>query len=48
MPRLNVFGRKPGYIPTIACINAATVDLGVDFDSLISALQEYVVRQQSS
>jgi len=29
-------------IPTIACINKATVDLGVDFDSLISALQRYV------
>ena len=41
MRRLNVFGPKPGYIPTIACINAATVDLG-DFDLLISALQKYV------
>lgn len=31
-----------GVIPTIACINKATVDLGADFDSLISALQRYV------
>src|SRR5947207_12386079 len=31
-----------GVIPTIACFNRATVALGVDFDSLIAALQEYV------
>ena len=31
-----------GQIPTIACINKATVDLGVDFDKLIAALQRYV------
>src|SRR5438874_225883 len=31
-------------IPTIACINKATVDLGVDFDRLIAALQIFVNR----
>jgi hypothetical protein len=31
-----------GQIPTIACINSATVDLGVDFDALIAALQKFV------
>lgn len=30
--------------PTIACINKATVDLGVDFDRLIAALQTFVDR----
>jgi hypothetical protein len=30
------------HIPTIACFNEATVDLGVDFDALIAALQEFV------
>jgi len=39
MRRLNA---KPVYVPTIACINAATVDLGVDFGLLVSALQKYV------
>jgi hypothetical protein len=33
---------KGGIIPTIACINKATVPLGVDFDSLIRALQRFV------
>jgi hypothetical protein len=33
---------KPGHVPTIACINRATSDLGVDFSSLVSALQQYV------
>jgi hypothetical protein len=33
---------KFGPVPTIACINKATVDLGVDFDALIAALQKYV------
>ena len=41
MQRVNIGGSK-GTIPTIACINRATVDLGVDFASLISALQKYV------
>jgi hypothetical protein len=31
-----------GQMPTIACVNAATVDLGVDFDKLVAALQEFV------
>jgi hypothetical protein len=31
-----------GTLPTIACFNNATVALGVDFDSLIAAMQEYV------
>jgi hypothetical protein len=31
-----------GQIPTIACINQATIDLGVDFDLLIAALQKFV------
>jgi len=30
-----------GQIPTIACINQATVPLGVDFDKLIVALQKF-------
>jgi hypothetical protein len=42
MQGLNVGDRKRAGIPTIACINKATVDLGVDFGSLISALQTYV------
>jgi hypothetical protein len=31
-----------GQIPKIACINSATVSLGVDFDKLIAALQKFV------
>jgi hypothetical protein len=31
-----------GAAPTIACINKATVDLGVDFDKLIPALQRFL------
>jgi len=31
-----------GVIPTIACFNKATVPMGVDFDALIAAMQEYV------
>src|ERR1700675_2136888 len=31
-----------GAVPTIACINSATVDLGVDFDKLIAALQKFL------
>ena len=38
--------KSSGYLrchtPTIACINKATVPLGVDFDALIKALQKYV------
>jgi hypothetical protein len=42
MQRVNIGGVRPGSLPTIACINKATLDLGVDFASLISALQKYV------
>ncbi len=31
-----------GAVPTIACFNNATVALGVDFDSLIAAMQQYI------
>ena len=31
-----------GQLPTVACINNATTSLGVDFQGLIGALQEYV------
>lgn len=31
-----------GQIPTIACINKATVSLGVDFNKLVPALQKFV------
>jgi hypothetical protein len=31
-----------GAVPTIACINKATVELGVDFDKLIPALQTFL------
>src|SRR5690242_14754322 len=38
-----VFGAfNQGAVPTIACFNNSTVNLGVDFDSLIAALQAYV------
>jgi hypothetical protein len=38
---------KPGLtavhpFPTIVCVNEATVDLGVDFDRLIAALQKFL------
>ena len=32
----------PKHVPTIACFNRATVDLGVGFDALIAALQRFV------
>ncbi|MBI3898706.1 MAG: hypothetical protein HY308_10480 [Gammaproteobacteria bacterium] len=31
-----------GQVPTIACINKATVDLGVNFNKLIPALQKFL------
>jgi hypothetical protein len=31
-----------GQVPKIACVNKATVDLGVDFDRLIPALQKFL------
>lgn len=38
-----VFGAfNQGNIPTIACFNQATVDMGVDLDKLIAAMQMYV------
>jgi hypothetical protein len=38
-----IFGAfNQGVIPTIACFNQATVPLGVDFDGLIAAMQEYI------
>jgi|ERR1700733_529228 len=38
-----IFGAfNQGVIPTIACFNNATVALGVDLDSLIAAMQEYI------
>jgi hypothetical protein len=30
------------HVPTIACFNKASVGLGVDFDALIAAMQEFV------
>lgn len=42
MRRMSLGGSKRGSIPRIACINKATTALGVDFPSLVSALQEYV------
>lgn len=33
-----------GDVPTIACFNRATVSLGVDFDKLVAAMQDYVDR----
>jgi len=41
-PTLAAFDK--GEVPTIACFNQTTVDLGVDFDKLIAALQAYVDR----
>jgi hypothetical protein len=39
MPKRKAAG---GHVPTIACINIASVELGVDFDKLIRALQKFV------
>jgi hypothetical protein len=45
MTRGGVFGAfGGGEEPTIACINQATVGLGVDFAKLVNVLQEYVDR----
>ena len=35
---------NPGAVPTIACFNRAKTPLGVSFDLLLKALQEYVTR----
>ena len=38
-----VFGAfNQGEVPQVACFNNATIDLGVDFDGLIAAMQVYV------
>jgi hypothetical protein len=43
MSKKPIFGAfNQGTKPTIACFNQATVDLQVDFDKLISAMQKYV------
>lgn len=44
MPKRNVImaAFDHGQLPTIACINKSTVNLGVDFDALIAALQKFV------
>jgi hypothetical protein len=42
MQRVNIGGPKRKSIQAIACINKTTVGLGIDFASLISALQKYV------
>ena len=40
LPILAAFNQ--GAVPTIACINKATVDMGVDFDALVPALQKFL------
>jgi hypothetical protein len=48
MKRKPVFGAfNQGQLPTIACFNKATVDLGVDFDELLVALQVYVTEHMA-
>jgi hypothetical protein len=42
MPRSKIAASEQASIPTIACINRATVDIGVDFAQLITTLQKYV------
>lgn len=43
MARSAVFGAfNQGLTPTISCFNRAATPLGVDFDRLIAAMQEYV------
>ena len=44
-PILGAFNQ--GEIPKIACFNKATIPLGVDFDDLIAAMQEYVDKFQT-
>jgi len=39
-PILGAFNQ--GEIPTIACFNQATVDLQVDYDALVAAMQTYI------
>jgi hypothetical protein len=43
MPTRKILGAfNQGEVPRIACFNKATIPLGVDFDDLIAAMQEYV------
>jgi hypothetical protein len=42
MPKQNPGLTVVRPVPTIVCVNNATEDLGVDFDRLIAALQEYL------
>lgn len=49
MPRIAKKTARPeagvsnkGHVPTIACVNEATVALGVNFDALIAAMQVFV------
>jgi hypothetical protein len=44
MPRLTLGAPKRGAVPTIACINKARTPLGIEFETLISALQSHVDR----
>lgn len=39
-----ITGFDRSQVPTIACINQATVPLGVDFDKLVAALQKFTDR----
>jgi hypothetical protein len=42
MPKLNPGLTAMRPVPTIVCVNEATVNLGVNFDRLIAALQKYL------
>jgi hypothetical protein len=42
VPRVIRAAFNQGGTPTIACINKATISLGVNFDKLVSALQKFV------
>jgi hypothetical protein len=42
LPKLNPGLTAVRPVPTIVCVNEATVDLKVDFDELIAALQKYL------
>ena len=39
---LLTFAFDKGQLPTIACVNSATIPLGVDWTALIAALDDYV------
>jgi len=41
-PKLVMKAFNQGAVPTIACINKAKTDLGVDFDKLVPALQTFL------